>query len=199
MVASGYVGGDPGKVSKTGDAMSGALTLPGDPVNATDAADKHYVDTHGGGGGATIHIDDTGLDTAGDITVASGGFTAVGRPLVVAASVGDKLTLEPECLVSNGSPDMQFEAATRLLGADVHYWSNNTGVTQWPGCRSRWYVNAGIFTSPGNAAYTVQNGDLDGSGNVTVQFYARVGSGSRGVNRNVNFPLRIRLVNEGQG
>jgi hypothetical protein len=38
----------PGKVPVWTDGtapMTGALTLPGDPVNPTDAADKHYVDT----------------------------------------------------------------------------------------------------------------------------------------------------------
>jgi hypothetical protein len=33
-------------VLKAGDTMTGALNLPGDPVNTTQAADKHYVDTN---------------------------------------------------------------------------------------------------------------------------------------------------------
>ena len=33
-------------VLKTGDAMSGPLTLPADPVTANQAADKHYVDAN---------------------------------------------------------------------------------------------------------------------------------------------------------
>lgn len=44
MTAVGYVGGDPGKVSKTGDTMTGDLGLPGDPDAALEAAPKQYVD-----------------------------------------------------------------------------------------------------------------------------------------------------------
>ena len=33
-------------VLKAGDTMTGALVLPGDPVSAQQAADKHYVDTN---------------------------------------------------------------------------------------------------------------------------------------------------------
>ncbi len=36
---------DPNKVAKTGDSMSGYLTLNGNPVNALHAATKQYVDT----------------------------------------------------------------------------------------------------------------------------------------------------------
>ena len=43
-------------VQKSGDTMTGALLLPGDPVSAQQAADKHYVDVNIaalGGGSAT--------------------------------------------------------------------------------------------------------------------------------------------------
>ncbi len=43
-------------VQKTGDSMTGPLVLPGDPVSALQAADKHYVDANIaalGGGAAT--------------------------------------------------------------------------------------------------------------------------------------------------
>lgn len=51
MTAVGYTDGDPRKVSVSGDTMTGALELPGDPTAGDEAATKHYVDTHGGGGG----------------------------------------------------------------------------------------------------------------------------------------------------
>ena len=35
-----------GKVSKSGDTMTGALTLPGNPVNALEAAPKQYVEQY---------------------------------------------------------------------------------------------------------------------------------------------------------
>ncbi len=48
-VAAALTGIAPGAalpyVSKSGDAMSGALTLPGDPTSSAQAATKHYVDT----------------------------------------------------------------------------------------------------------------------------------------------------------
>lgn len=38
-------------VNTSGDTMTGALTLPGDPANALEAATKSYVDSQVGGGG----------------------------------------------------------------------------------------------------------------------------------------------------
>ena len=51
-------GGSVPYVLKAGDAMTGPLTLPGDPTLATQAADKHYVDAavagvSGGSGGGS--------------------------------------------------------------------------------------------------------------------------------------------------
>jgi uncharacterized protein DUF4082 len=54
LTAFGYVGGDPTKVSKTGDTMTGPLVLPGNPVQALQAAPKQYVDAGGGGGGTAF-------------------------------------------------------------------------------------------------------------------------------------------------
>lgn len=44
MPAVGYVGGDPGKVSRAGDTMTGDLGLPGNPDAPLEAAPKQYVD-----------------------------------------------------------------------------------------------------------------------------------------------------------
>lgn len=41
---------DPSKVLKSGDTMTGALILSGDPSSGLQAATKNYVDTHSGGG-----------------------------------------------------------------------------------------------------------------------------------------------------
>lgn len=89
MVATGYVSatGDPRKVSKTGDTMTGPLVLPGDPVIDLQAADKHYVDTHGGGGGGvpTTRLISTTAPLAG------GGDLSADRTLSVAdATAGAK-------------------------------------------------------------------------------------------------------------
>lgn len=44
MAATGYVGGDPSKVSVAGDTMTGALVLAGDPVADLEAATKRFVE-----------------------------------------------------------------------------------------------------------------------------------------------------------
>lgn len=48
----------PSYVLKTGDTMTGALVLPGDPVSSNQAADKHYVDVNIAalGGGAAQKV-----------------------------------------------------------------------------------------------------------------------------------------------
>lgn len=51
MTAVGYVGGDPTKVSRSGDTMTGDLTLPGNPDQPLEAAPKQYVDAAVAGGG----------------------------------------------------------------------------------------------------------------------------------------------------
>lgn len=46
-------------VPSAGGTMTGPLTLSGDPTSALQAATKQYVDTHGGGGGASVIVSDT--------------------------------------------------------------------------------------------------------------------------------------------
>lgn len=46
-MAVGYTGGDPNKVAKAGDTMTGLLLLSGDPVTPLGAATKQYVDSRG--------------------------------------------------------------------------------------------------------------------------------------------------------
>jgi hypothetical protein len=75
----------PGKVPVWTDgsaAMTGALTLPGDPVNPTDAADKHYVD---GQIGVLSAQGNVRYDTAQTLT--SGQQTQAQNNIGIAASV----------------------------------------------------------------------------------------------------------------
>jgi hypothetical protein len=69
MAATGYVGGDPTKVSKAGDTMTGALVLPGDPTAALQAADKNYVDSVTSAGVADATTTTKGkVQLAGDLS-----------------------------------------------------------------------------------------------------------------------------------
>lgn len=56
-MAVGYTSGDPNKVNRAGDTMTGPLTLPGPPADDDQAATKAYVDgmsSNGGGGGEGV-------------------------------------------------------------------------------------------------------------------------------------------------
>jgi hypothetical protein len=58
MAAVGYTSGDPRKVNKSGDTMTGPLVLPGNPSASLQAAPKQYVDaTFTSGGTITGNLD----------------------------------------------------------------------------------------------------------------------------------------------
>jgi hypothetical protein len=68
MAATGYVGGDPNKVSKAGDTMTGPLVLPGDPTSPLQAVDKNYADNLVSGGVADATTTSKGkVQLAGDL------------------------------------------------------------------------------------------------------------------------------------
>jgi len=84
VVATGYVSptGDPRKVNKSGDTMTGALVLPGDPTSNLQAADKHYVDSQVAGVPSTRQINTTaplagGGDLSADRTLSVANATAL--------------------------------------------------------------------------------------------------------------------------
>lgn len=78
MTAVGYAGGDPNKVNKSGDTMTGLLLLSGDPVSGLGAATKQYTDSHGGGGGSVSSV----FGRSGAVVAQTGDYTAsqVGAP-----------------------------------------------------------------------------------------------------------------------
>lgn len=65
-----------GFVSKSGDTMTGALTLAGDPVSDLQAATKKYVDDNAGGG-ENIYIAEFDVATASEVENAYEGGKAV--------------------------------------------------------------------------------------------------------------------------
>lgn len=167
-------------------------------ITTADNAGSNRVDVTvaASGSSATVLHKDTGFITSGNITVTNGAFAQVGSDLTIAAAVGDVLVLTPELLADNAGADTQFEAATRVSGADTNYWSTGTGTSRWPGGLGGWYLQSG-FAHLGTAApYTVQAGDII-SGNVTVRFYGRSTGVTRTVFANTSYPVRITLYNYG--
>lgn len=75
MTATGYVGGDPNKVNRSGDTMTGPLVLSGAPTIPLHAATKAYVDSAGTG------IPFGTVTTKGDLIVATGNATVTRRPV----------------------------------------------------------------------------------------------------------------------
>ncbi|MEU6635701.1 hypothetical protein [Streptomyces rochei] len=74
------------KVSKAGDAMTGPLTLPGNPISPLHAATKQYVDSLGSGGGAVSSVNgQTGVVNLTAANVGALATTARGASNGVAA------------------------------------------------------------------------------------------------------------------
>lgn len=104
-MAVGYTGGDPTKVSKAGDTMTGPLVLAGDPATDLQAADKAYVDTHGGGGGGGTPSDTVVTETGYGQSSTAGagseysrgdhthGSTALTASTATTSAVGDAATV----------------------------------------------------------------------------------------------------------
>lgn len=145
-------------------------------------------------GGGITHVD-TGFVTSGDISATSGAFASLGD-LTIAAVIGDVLVIEPDIVCTTGA-DTQFEAATRVSGADVSYWSSGTGTSRWPGGLGGWYVHSTTvanFAAPGR--YTVAAGDISG-GLVTARLYARSTGATRTIKADSVYPMRWALYNIG--
>lgn len=137
------------RVSKTGDTMTGALTLPGDPTNALHAATKGYVDAA------------TGTDLSNYYTKSESDAQFVG-------TAGDTMT---GFLTLHANPTNNLHAATKqyvdglisgstIPAGVITMWSGSVlGVpTGWalcngangtPDLRDRFVVGAGSSLSPG--------------------------------------------------
>lgn len=166
-------------------------------TGTTYARNDHTHGTPATPSSSTVEVATTGFITSGNITVNTAAFQ-VGTDLTVPAAAGHILEVAIEVLCADTGADVQFDAATRVAGADVNFFSTGTGVTRFPGGIGNWYVQTGRFTSPGLVRYTVQAGDVSG-GNVTVRLYGQVPAGSRVLFANATYPLRIWLTNYGAG
>lgn len=148
-------------------------------------------------GGGAVKIADSGPIVSGNIAPDSSQFVQVGPDVAVSAVAGDWLEMVIEALCANTSPNMIFDAATRVGGNDTHWWSSGGNGSLYAGARPPWYVESGFFLSPGSATYRVVAGDIV-TGMVTNRVYARSGGGARTINLNASFPGRIRVKNLGQ-
>jgi hypothetical protein len=157
---------------------------------------RHFAAAAGGGGAAAAQVHaDTGFVTSGDVSATSGAFTQVGPDLTIDAAAGDVLVLEPDILCTTGA-DTQFEAATRVSGADNRWWSTGTTSSRWPGGLAGWYVETGSQKPGTPERYTVNADDVV-NGQVTVRLYARSTGATRTVQANASYPARWALYNLG--
>lgn len=140
------------------------------------------------------HVD-TGFITSGDVSAASTGFAAVGPDLTIDAAAGDVLVLEPDILCTTGA-DTQFEAVTRVSGADNRFWSTGTTASRWPGGLGGWYVVTGSQKPGTPERYTVNADDVV-AGQVTVRLLARSTGATRTVKADTTYPARWALYNIG--
>jgi hypothetical protein len=149
-----------------------------------------------------VQIAETGPITSGNISAAAGpGYTQIGTDLTIPAIVGDVIAINIEALIDATATNLIIDAATRVAGADVNYFSTGTNLKLFPGARPHWYMASApsnFYTSPrGEVRYVVQAGDVSG-GNVTIRCYAAGEGSARTVFANASFPLRIWLTNYGQ-
>jgi cytoskeletal protein CcmA (bactofilin family) len=126
------------RVLRTGDDMSGPLTLPANPVRQSEASNKEYVDQKtidlqfallsdlasglGGGPGTSVVIDGT-LTVNGDGSV-SGNFTVVGN-IVADGDISSHKNVTAEAAVI-GSRIFAFDPTHNGLGGVVGSWNVDT-------------------------------------------------------------------------
>lgn len=110
MSATGYAGGDPNKVAKAGDTMTGPLTLSADPVAALQAATKEYVDADASSAAAAAQTTAETFATnavAGETTRAEGA-EALLAPLAIARDPRENYllgwTAPPEYMSADNPP-----------------------------------------------------------------------------------------------
>jgi hypothetical protein len=140
---------------------------------------------------------DTGFVTSGNVTAVNASFTAVGPDLIIAAEAGDVLVLEPDVMCASTAADVQFDAATRVSGANNRWWSSGTGTSRWTGGLAGWYAHGSFFAAVGSPERYTVNADDVVDGQVTVRFYARSTGGDRAVQANTSYPARWALYNIG--
>lgn len=159
-----------------------------------------------GGGLPTQFIRD--ISAGGHLNVASTSWSELaavtngpgtgGFDLTVPASAGDIIEFSPLAFCQDSGSTLRFDVATIVAAAVVNTFSGSSvsgsttfGVGAWQAVGSRYDAISGP------AWYTVQAGDIDASGNVTVRPYVRVDSSTRSVLRDANNALFFGVKNLG--
>ena len=129
------------KVDRTGDVMTGFLTLNADPTAVLHAATKQYVDAHAGGGGATVADGDYG-----DITVSGTGTVWTIDPGVV--TFAKMQTIATDSLLGRD---------TAATGAVENITLNATLSMTGAGALQRAALTGDVTATAGSNATTIAN------------------------------------------
>lgn len=198
-MATGYTGGDPNKLDKAGDAMSGPLTLAGPPTQPSHAATKAYVDASSGGGdGGRLLVVRRGYVTSGHVTPqaspANWSPLTGGPVMAIPAAVGDYVELDLGLLYQPGTSFL--DVAVMVGGALVRFSSTGGPAAAVEGDPALYAQPSVYRTSAGVFGFEVTAGDLDGD--QVVMVFATKGDGTGRLFAGDDYPLRWRAINYGQ-
>lgn len=152
-----------GKVSKSGDTMTGLLVLSGDPSNALGAATKQYVDS-----GLSAKLSLSGGTMTG--TLAMGGNNISGAGIVTASSFvggGASLTGLTKSQVGLGNvANVDTTNPANITADSTHRFVTDTQISSWDGSASAVGGKADKVSgaTSGNFAALNSSGNLTDSG-----------------------------------
>jgi hypothetical protein len=200
MTAVGYVStaGDARKVSKTGDTMTGELTLPdSSPDTALAAASRGYVDAQVAT--ARVTTSQTYLTPENVVLPASGGWSIVTSssgsgsvPLQaqIAAAVGDRVIITAAFMRTGTAQFLDW--AMLASGVPDVYAASGTTTPASEG-NPAYYPQAGSFPgAPGAWQFTVAAQHISG-GLVTIALVTK-GAGAGTVYASTTYPMSVLLT-----
>lgn len=171
MTAVGYTGGDPAKVNRVGDTMTGPLVLPGDPLLDLQAATKFYVDTHSGGGGG-------GGTPSGTVVSETGYGQAVAPGVAVTYSRGDH---------THGSPGLGTTGVTAAAGNHLHTGVYDANGAAASALSSALAADVPLGSTTPSAVSITAVGAVGSSGSSSHQDHTHAGPGFGSVTAQTSF------------
>lgn len=129
---------------------------------------------------------------------ASWGNLDTGLDMTIEAQVGDDLEYGLSGVWSTEAVNCRLDVATLVSGAVVNYFGGAVETATGDGVGA-WYGKTGEVSAVGGAVlYTVQAGDIDANGKVTVRLRARCDSATtKTLFSNANLPLQGYVKNLG--